>query len=93
MIISKFRSAYRSAMTLIETSIVLIVAIGAMAAGANIYSDHLENRVNQAAAQELSKVSNAFGRYLKDNYGLAMQKAVDDGGITEIPVSDLTTGG
>lgn len=87
------RFGQRFAATLIETSIVLIIATAAMAAGAKIYGDHLSNRTNQIAAQEMNKVADAYGRYLKDHYGQILQEAHDAGGRVHIPIQTLVDGG
>ena len=76
-------------MTLLETSIVLIIAASALAAGASIYGDYLNNRTNQITADEITKVSGAYGRYLKDNYGATVIEVTNAGGVLEVPIQRL----
>jgi len=78
----------RAAMTLIETTIVLMIAIAAMAAGANFYSDYLQNQANKATADQMNDLSRSFSKYLQDNYSTVLTDAAVTG-TTEIALEDL----
>jgi type II secretory pathway pseudopilin PulG len=76
-------------MTLIETTIVMIVATAALAAGANMYSDYLNNLTNKAAAQQMNEVSQAFSRYMDDHYSSLVSQVQAGGGLLTVPISSL----
>ena len=58
----------RYAMTLIETTVVLIIATAAIAAGGSFYAEYLNNLTNKATADQLKDVSDSFAKYIQDNY-------------------------
>lgn len=91
--ISLPRSRPRLGLSLIESVFVLIVAIGALSAGASIYSDHLRNQTNNAAAEHIKDVSEAFSRYILDNHQALIATVPSAGTRANIPINDLISGG
>jgi hypothetical protein len=82
------RSRVRQAWGLLETAFVLIIAIGAMAAGAQFYMDYLKNQTVRTTAEQMNAVSKAFSKYLEDEYGTVLAQASATGRV-EIPIEDL----
>ena len=66
--LAKARAGLLHAMTLLETIIVLIIATAAIAAGGMFYAEYLNNVTNKATADQLKDVSDAFAKYIQDNY-------------------------
>lgn len=80
-------------MTLIETTIVMIVAVAALAAGASMYSDYLSGLTNKSAAHQMKEVTDAFSRYMDDHH-MALRALVPGvGARTTVSISDLQSGG
>ena len=79
---------WRSGFGLLESVIVLIIAIAAMAAGARFYSDYLKNQGDRATAEHMLDVSRAYAKYLQDNYAKVLADATPTG-VTETPIDDL----
>ncbi|CUJ50776.1 Bacterial shufflon protein%2C N-terminal constant region [Achromobacter sp. 2789STDY5608633] len=78
----------RHAWGLLETSFVLIIAIGALAAGAQFYMDYLKNQTVRTAAEQMSFVSKAFTKYLEDEFGSVVANAGATG-VYEVPLEEL----
>lgn len=91
---NKFKKrAGRAGITLIETTVVMIVASAALAVGAGMYSDYLNGLTNKSAAHQMKEVTDAFSRYMDDNH-LALRALVPGvGSRTTVSFSDLQNGG
>lgn len=83
------RFATRLGMTLIETTIVMIVAAAAMGAGASMYSDYLGNLTNKTTSKQLTEVSHAFSRYMDDNHQQLRTQVIANGGRLQVPFDNL----
>lgn len=84
------RSGVRAAMTLLETTIVMIIAVASLAAGAGYYADYLNNMANAVAAKQLKDVSMAFSKYLQDNYATVLSTVpAVNGGSAKVAVGLL----
>lgn len=87
------RRAGRAGITLIETTVVMIVASAALAVGAGMYSDYLNNLTNRAAANQMKEVTDAFSRYMDDNHMTLRALVPGAGARTTVSFSDLQSGG
>lgn len=87
------RRAGRAGITLIETTVVMIVASAALAVGAGMYSDYLNNLTNRAAANQMKEVTDAFSRYMDDNHLTLRTQVPGVGSRTTVSFSDLQSGG
>ncbi|MCX5565692.1 shufflon system plasmid conjugative transfer pilus tip adhesin PilV [Alcaligenes phenolicus] len=83
----------RVGMTLIETTIVMIVATAALAAGASMYSDYLNGLTNKSAAHQMKEVTDAFSRYMDDNHMSLRALVPGVGSRTTVAFGDLQSGG
>ncbi len=79
---------YRQAMTLLETVIVLIIAVSAIAYGAQIYAEYLNGITNRATAAQMKDVTQAYSKYLQDNYATVLA-SVPPGGSTTVSIATL----
>ena len=78
----------RQALSLFEAIVYLIIAIALFAYGAQIWSDYITSQVNTIASSQMVTVTNAFTKYLQDNYATVLS-SVPSGGSTTIPISTL----
>lgn len=66
--LENYRRSKSSGFTLIESMFVLIIASIASISGLTYYNTYLDNLNNQVAADQAKIISDASGRYIRDNY-------------------------